>query len=148
MAFFPIITRCMTKFPVTETIINPWFRPFAGTLQMKLPYQSTGISSIRNQLGNNRRPVGKRIIAIASVMNSARIKPTHETRSAWSTDRALTIRMGEGDPFVYQVIHYWSTNMRIPQRSNGVKSLLVRAVPENIRLLAHCVWLPVALSLL
>ena len=73
VALRPVIARRMTEPPVTKTIINPRLRSLARTLQMKFPNESALITGIGDQPRNYRRPIGKRVIAVARVVHPARV---------------------------------------------------------------------------
>ena len=137
MTFFPVIPRGMTKFPVVKSVIDPGLSSFAGALQVEFPDHSTVIPSVCNEFTNHGRPVRKTFVSVTRVMDPARVESTHETCPTGSADRALAIGVGEGGPFGYQLINDRSANERIPKSANGVKALLVGAVPKDVRMFIH-----------
>ena len=135
--FSPVIARRMAEFPVAKPVINPRFRPLAGALQMKFSYQPAFIPGIGNEPRDHRRPIGESVVAVARVVHAAGIQTGHEARSTRRANGALAKRMRERDPLAHQPVHDRRAHVRVTQRTNRVKPLLVGAVPKNVRAGVH-----------
>ena len=72
-------------------------------------------------------------LTILSAAGGSRISPRKEGSAAGRTHGALTIRPCECDSLIYQGVNGGCMDQLIPERLDGVKSLLIGAVPENIR---------------
>ena len=70
-------------------------------------------------------------------MNAAGIKAAHEACPAGRADGTLAIGMGKGRAGADEIVQSGRSRMRVPQSSDGVKALLVGAVPKNIRSIGH-----------
>ena len=104
---------------------------------MEFPDHSTIVSHIGNELTDYGRPVREAFVSVARVVYPARVESTHKACPAWRTDRALAIGVGERGSLGYQLINDRSANKGIPQGTNGVKTLLVGAVPKYVWLFIH-----------
>ena len=107
---------------------------------MEFTDHPTCVSGLLYQLGDQRRRIGKRFVTISSVVNSRWIQTGHETRSAGSTDGTLAICVSKRRSTEHESVDGRCVDERISQRRDRVKSLLIRAVPEDIwSLLSHFV---------
>lgn len=132
MTFLPVVTRGVAKLPVRESIVDTRFRSIPGTLQMELADHPTAITGIRNQLCDHGRETGKRVVAVASIVQTRRIHAGHEAGTAGRADRTLAKGMRERHAFAHQLVNDGCLDVRITERADRVKTLLVRTVPENI----------------
>jgi hypothetical protein len=122
----------MAETPIVESIIEPRLYAVTGTLQMELADQPASVTAVGDQFGNQRELFGKQLVAIASVVQTGRIHARHETRAAGSANGTLAVRMGEGHSNLNETVDRFRANIRIPQGPDGVETLLVSAIPENI----------------
>lgn len=60
------------------------------------------------------------------------VKACHETRTARRADRALAVGVSERDSLAYETIDGGSLDMRIAEGADGIKSLQIGAVPEDV----------------
>ena len=133
MTFFPVVARGVTEFPVTEAIIDAWLGSFAGALQMKFSHQAAVVACIRNQPGDHRGPGRKSVVPIAGTVHAARVEPAHEARPAWRADRALAESVSKGHAFSNKPIDVGGVYVRIANRTNSIKPLLVGTDLKDIR---------------
>jgi len=99
---------------------------------MEFPNHAAAVSGICDQLRNKGNVFGESVIPVACVASTARIKSGHEAGSARRADRALAVGISECDPVVYEIIQGRRLDMRISEGSDGVESLLIGAVPEDV----------------
>ena len=76
--------------------------------------------------------IGKRFVTISAVVYPARIHARHKTGSTGCADRTLAVRMGKRCTIVYQPVQRGCAHMRITERTDGIESLLVGAVPQDV----------------
>ena len=133
MPLGPVIAWGMAELPIVKAIVNTRLGSIPGALKMELPDHSAVISGLGNQFGNDWMRGWKRFIPIPGVVQSRRIHARHEARTTRGADWALAIGVSEGHAFCNELINGRGSDMWIAQRTDSVKTLLIGAVPENIR---------------
>ena len=83
--------------------------------------------------------IGKRFEAIAIDVDGAGILAGEKASATWRTDRALAIGMGEGDTFSHEAVDVRGGDVRVTERTDGVKALLVGTDPKDVGL-DHDEW--------
>ena len=104
---------------------------------MEFPDHATVIPGLRNQFGNDWRPLREALVAVSGVMDSAWVETAHETCPARRADGALAVSVREGRARANQFIEYGGAYIGIAQGTDCVEALLVGAVPEDIRSVTH-----------
>ena len=99
---------------------------------MEFPNHAATVSRIRDQLRNEGSVFGESVIPVAGVASTAGVKACHETRAARRADRALAVGVSERDSLAYETIDGGSLDMGIAEGADGIKSLLIGAVPEDV----------------
>ena len=137
VSFLPVVPGGMAKFPIAEPVVNPRLGSLARALQMKFSDHPAIIARFRNQLGDDGRPVGEALVPVAGVMNAAGIKSAHEACPTGRAYGTLAVSVGEGRALAHKRIQNWGFNVWVAQGSDRIETLLVGAVPENVRTFAH-----------
>ncbi len=135
--FLPVVPGSMTELPIAKPVFDSRFGPLPRALQMKLSDHSAIIAGIGDQFGDHGWPFRKTFVPIPGVVNAAGIKAAHEACPAGRADGTLAIGMGKGRARADEIVQSGRSRMRVPQSSDGVKALLVGAVPKNIRSIGH-----------
>ena len=81
--------------------------------------------------------VRKKFITIAGNPVRARIGAGEKTGAARSANWALAIGMCESHPFAGESVETRRIDVRVAQRVNRIKTLLVAAIPKDIRSIGH-----------
>ena len=99
---------------------------------MKFSNQTTGIARIGDQLRYEGSILRKRVVSIARIACATWVEPGHNTGSARGANRALAIRVGKTHAGMNEAIQRRRSDMRVSQRADGIKALLIGAVPKDI----------------
>ena len=81
--------------------------------------------------------IGKRAVPIATVVYAAGVHAGDKTRPARRTDRTLALGMRKGGSSMHQRIQRRRLHIGIAQGADGIKPLLIRAVPKYIGACVH-----------
>ena len=99
---------------------------------MELADQPAVVSAVGEKPRDQGGGTGKRVIAITRVVDATGVHAGHEAGAAWCANRALAIGVRESNTSMDQLIHDRCDNVRIAERRDRVKPLLVGTVPEDI----------------
>ena len=80
---------------------------------------------------------GRHRLPILPATRGARIAPREKRSAARRANGALAIGTRKCHALRHQRIKVWRVDVRIAQRANSVRPLLIRANPENVRLFRH-----------
>ena len=109
----------------------------SGTLQMEFADHTAVVAGISDQRRNKRGVIGKGFVPIATIVDSTRIHASHKAGATGRANRALTTRVSECNTVINKLVDRWRAHVGITKSTDRVKSLLVRAVPQNIRRSGH-----------
>ena len=131
-ALGPVVTGSVRMLPISESVVQSGLGALARTDEMEFPNHATAVSGICDQLRNEGNVFWESVIPVACVASTAGVKACHETRAARRADRALAVGVSERDSRAYETIDGGSLDMRIAEGADGIKSLLIGAVPEDV----------------
>ncbi len=132
MSDLPIVARSMTELPERITVVQSRLCTVAGTLQMKFSNHATVVAAVCQKFADQWRMIGKRVVAVTSVVDSAGVHACHKAGTTWCADRALTVSRGERHAIAHQPVDGRCLYVFIAKGSDRVKALLICAVPQNI----------------
>ena len=137
MPFRPVVPRRVTETPVPVAVVHAGFRALPRALEVELAHQAAVVPAVRQQFGDQGRRILEDAVAVAGVVDPAGIHARHEARPAGRADRALAIGVRKGDAIPHQPVQRRRAHMGIAERADGIESLLIRAIPENVGAQRH-----------
>ena len=130
----PVMSRGVAVLKISITVIDPGFASVRSSSEVQLANEAPVVSGIsefpcyevfRHCWMDPR-------ISVPWVVYTTWIHPRQETRSARCADGTLAERVCECRTLGNELVKVRCSDVRISKGTNGVKALLVGAVPQNI----------------
>ena len=119
------------------SIINPFFHhAICASGEVQLAREAARVARISQEAADEFLR-GRHRLSVLAASRGARITPREKRSAARCANGALAIGTRKRHALRYQCIEVRRVDVRIAQRANRVRPLLIRANPENVRLLRH-----------
>ena len=106
--------------------------------QMQLTGKPAGVTGIGQQ-STDKLLGGRHGLAILAATRGARITPGQKRGATGGAYRALTIRTGKSGALRDQCVNVRRADVRVAQRGNSIRPLLISADPQDVRRRGHAV---------
>ena len=102
-------------------------------MEMKFPDHTAVITLVGDETADQWDLLRESDISVPGIVEAGRVESGHDATSARGADWALAIGVSKRDTAFDQFVYIGRENIGISKRCNGVKTLLIGAVPKDIR---------------
>ena len=119
---------------VAVAVVDALFAALEGGGQVQFADESAVVAGLAQTAGQQALGImrGEAAVAIAIDADGAGVHASQKTGAAGRADWRLAVGMREGGGFTGEAVEIGRADMRIAQRADGVKALLVAAIPEDV----------------